>query len=80
MIEIKILLGINSTLLYFIHSDTFRMNYSGENKVLTSLIIAETTLDPRGGVVPCMAYTGMCRWTGYVQEFESNNYTCTKGR
>ena len=25
------------------------MNYSGENKVLTSLIIAETTLDPRGG-------------------------------
>ena len=49
MIEIKILLGINSTLLYFIHSDTFRMNYSGENKVLTSLIIAETTLDPRGG-------------------------------
>ena len=25
------------------------MNYSGENKVLASLIIAETTLDPRGG-------------------------------
>ena len=25
------------------------MNYSGENKVLTSLIIAETTLDPREG-------------------------------
>ena len=45
------------------------MNYSGENKVLTSLIIAETTFDPRGGgggVVPSMAYTGVRRWTGYV--------------
>lgn len=48
MIEIKILLGINSTRLYFIHLDTFRMNYRGENKVLTSLIIVETTLDPPG--------------------------------
>ena len=58
------------------------MNYSGENKVLTSLIIAEPPRAPGGGggVVTCMAYTGMRRWTGYVQEFESNNYTCTKGR
>ena len=59
MIEIKILFGINSTWLYFIRLDTFRMIYSGENKVLTSLIIAKTTLDPGGGgggVLPCMAY------------------------
>ena len=47
MIEIKILLGINSTRLYFIHLDTFRVNYRGENKVLTSLIIAnKTTIEP----------------------------------
>ena len=33
------------------------MIYSGENKVLSSLIIAKTTLDFGGwGVLPCMAY------------------------
>lgn len=77
MIEIKILSGINSTRLYFIHLRTIRMNYSSENKVLTSLIIVETTLDPPwgGGLLPCKAYMGMRRWTGYVQEFESSNFT-----
>ena len=82
MIEIKILLGINSTRLYFIHLDTFRVNYRGENKVLTSLILAnKTTLEPPWGgrLLPCKAYMGMCRWTGYVQEFERSNFTC-KGK
>ena len=78
MIEIKILLGINSTRLYFIHLDTFRVNYRGENKVLTSLIIAnKTTLEPPWGgrLLPCKDYMGMRRWTGYVHQFERPNLT-----
>ena len=27
---------------------------------------------PRGGVLPYMAYKGMCRWTGYGMQFSND--------
>ena len=34
------------------------INYAG-------VLVVYSWCKPGGGVLPCMAYTGMCRWTGY---------------